>query len=201
MPGWCSSLSRSLLIQAFSLASLAAGSQPLSDRVVAYRIDGKYDPKGHAVTAIETLTYVNHTGQFLDRFPFHLYLNGFQPKATWIREAHRDGSRDFGSKSGWEEKKTGSNDILSFQADGIDLKNQIRFVAPDDGNADDRTVFEVQLPKPVAPGASITLTRRTTTGGEWCTTTLRSSGPPGLTVHRPGSISLYVAPSLARRPR
>lgn len=156
MPGWYSSLSRSLLIQAFALASLAAGSQPLSDRVVAYRIDGNYDPKVHAVTAMETLTYVNHTGQSLDHFPFHLYLNGFRPKATWIKEAHRDGSRDFGGKSGWDEKKSGANEILSFQADGVDLKNQIHFMAPDDGNPDDRTVFQVQLPKPVAPGASIT---------------------------------------------
>jgi hypothetical protein len=156
MPGWQSALSKSLLIQAFALVSLAAGT-PLSERVVAYRIDGKYDPKAHALTATETLTYVNHTGQSLDRFPFHLYLNGFQPKATWITEAHRDGSRDFGGASGWDAKKAGANDIQSFQVDGMgDLKGQIRYIAPDDGNTDDRTVFEVQLPKPVAPGESVT---------------------------------------------
>ncbi len=156
MTGWMSRLSKLALGAALALP-LAASSEPLSDRVVAYRIDGKYDPKAHTVTATETLTYVNKTGVALDRFPFHLYLNGFQPKSTWIREAHRDGSRDFGGDSGWEAKKTGSNEITSFHVEGLgDLKSQLRFISPDDGNPDDRTVVEVKLPKPVAPGASIT---------------------------------------------
>ncbi len=55
-------------------------SGPLSQRVVAYQIDANYDPDKHAVEATETLTYHNLTGQPLDRFPFHLYLNAFQPK-------------------------------------------------------------------------------------------------------------------------
>ncbi len=53
-------------------------SGPLSQRVVAYQIDAKYDPPKHTVDATETLTYHNLTGQPLDRFPFHLYLNAFQ---------------------------------------------------------------------------------------------------------------------------
>jgi aminopeptidase N len=143
-------------LAALPLLPLAAGA-PLSDRIVAYKIDGRYDAKAHVVTATETLTYVNKTGQALDRFPFHLYLNGFQPKATWIKEAHRDGSRDFNSGSGWDPKKTGAQEIQSFEVEGMgDLKGALRFVAPDDGNPDDRTVVEVQLPKAIAPGASVT---------------------------------------------
>ena len=57
-------------------------SGPLSQRVVAYQIDATYDPAKHAVEGAETLTYHNLTGQSLDRFPFHLYLNGFQPKSN-----------------------------------------------------------------------------------------------------------------------
>src|SRR5579864_3699865 len=56
---------------------------PLSQRVVAYAIDAKYDPKTHALDASEVLTYHNLTGQPQDHFPLHLYLNAFQPKATW----------------------------------------------------------------------------------------------------------------------
>src|SRR5882762_4952149 len=59
-------------------------STPLSQRVVAYKIEAKYDPKTHSLDGTELLTYHNLTGQPLDHFPFHLYLNGFQPKATWI---------------------------------------------------------------------------------------------------------------------
>jgi hypothetical protein len=129
---------------------------PLSQRVVAYQIDATYHPENHVVEATETLTYHNLTGQPLDRFPFHLYLNAFNPKSTWVREAHRDGSFRSSTFKEWDEKRSGSNDVTKFEVVGIgDLTKQIKFVSPDDGNADDRTVFEVQLPRPVAPGQDV----------------------------------------------
>ena len=82
-------------------------STPLSQRVVHYDIDAKYDPKSHALDATEILTYHNLTGQPLDTFPFHLYLNGFQPKATWIKETKRDGTRDTSFEK-WDSKNYGS---------------------------------------------------------------------------------------------
>src|SRR5208337_4728475 len=48
---------------------------PMSQRVVHYEIDAKYDAVKHTVDATEVLTYHNLTGQALDHFPFHLYLN------------------------------------------------------------------------------------------------------------------------------
>ena len=38
-----------------------------------------------------------------------------------------------------------------------DLTKQMRFIAPDDGNEDDRTVMAVALPEPIGPGETITL--------------------------------------------
>src|SRR5208337_5336286 len=121
-------------------------SGPLSERVVAYQIDAKYDPAHHAVDATETLTYHNLTGQPLDRFFFHLYLNAFQPKATWMREAHRDGSFRTSDFESWNPKEFGSNEVASFEVVGVgDLTKQMKFISPDDGNPDDKTVFEVKL--------------------------------------------------------
>jgi hypothetical protein len=129
---------------------------PLSQRVVVYQIDAKYDPAKHTVDATETLTYHNLTGQSLDRFPFHLYLNAFQPKSTWIHEAHRDGNFRSSSLEEWEPEDTGSNEVTSFEVTGMgDLTKQMKFISPDDGNADDKTVFEVKLPRPVAPGQDV----------------------------------------------
>ena len=127
---------------------------PLSQRVVAYVIDARYDPDKHSVDATETLTYHNLTGQPLDRFPFHLYLNGFQPKATWAHEAHRDGNfRTSTFEDAWDPKDSGSNEVTSLEVVGMgDLTKQMKFISADDGNQDDKTVFEVQLPHPVAPG-------------------------------------------------
>src|ERR1022692_1429048 len=131
-------------------------SGPLSQRVVAYQIDAKYDPAKHTVDAPETLPYHNLTGQPLDRFPFHLYLNAFQQKSTWIHEAHRDGSFRTSSLDNWKPEDSGTNEVTSFEVVGMGaLTKQMKFISPDDGNPDDKTVFEVKLPRPVAPGADV----------------------------------------------
>ena len=128
---------------------------PMSQRVVHYEIDAKYDAAKHTVNATEVLTYHNLTGQALDHFPFHLYQNAFQPKATWVREAKVEGSRDTGYDK-WEEKEYGAEDIKSLEVVGQgDLTGQVQFIAPDDGNKDDKTVVDVHVPKPIAPGAYV----------------------------------------------
>ncbi len=127
-------------------------STPLSQRVVAYDMDAKYNAKTHALDGSETLTYHNLTGQALDSFPFHLYLNAFQPTSTWMREGKREGTRgqDFGK---WDDKNYGSEEIKSLEVVGQgDFTSQLQFIHPDDANKDDRTVVQVHLAKPIAPG-------------------------------------------------
>ena len=128
---------------------------PLSPRVVHYEIQAKYDARSHILEATELLTYHNLTGQPLDTFPFHLYLNGFQPSATWMREGKREGTRgqDFDS---WNPKSYGEEKIEKFEVSGLgDLTSQLQYIHPDDDNQDDRTVIQVRLPKPLAPDAYI----------------------------------------------
>jgi Peptidase family M1 domain len=136
--------------QPVGTAIYSPDGKPLSQRVVDYRIDVRYDAKAHTADATETLIYHNLTGQAQDTFPFHLYLNAFQPQSTFAREARR-----FDPGTEWNERKRGAIDIQKFVADGADLTAQIKFIAPDDGNADDRTVMQVKLPRPVPPGASV----------------------------------------------
>jgi len=129
---------------------------PLSQRVVAYAIDARYDPATHALEGSETLTYFNATGVPLDRFPFHLYLNGFQPKATWVRESRRSGNRDTDARA-WEPRLSGSDEIRSFEVVGQgDCTSKLEYLRPEDGNPDDRTVCQVRLARPVAPGETVT---------------------------------------------
>src|SRR6201997_1807999 len=82
-------------------------STPMSQRVVHYEIDAKYDASKHTIDATEVLTYHNLTGQALDHFPFHLYQNAFQPNATFVRESKLMGTRDT-SYEDWEDKYYGS---------------------------------------------------------------------------------------------
>jgi hypothetical protein len=124
---------------------------PLSQRVVHYEIDTKYDPKSHSLDATEVLTYHNLTGQPLDTFPFHLYLNAFQPTATWIKETKRDGTRDEEFES-WDSRNYGSEEIKRFEVVGQgDLTSQLQFVQ-EDGNKDDKTVMQARLPHAIPPG-------------------------------------------------
>jgi len=130
--------------------------EPLSTRVVAYQIEARLDPAKKTVDATETLTYHNLTDQALDTFPFHLYLNAFQPTSTFMREVRLNGTRGTGPESKWDPKHYGAIEVKSLEVEGQgDLAKQMRFIQPDDGNADDRTVFEVKLPKAVAPGADV----------------------------------------------
>jgi hypothetical protein len=124
---------------------------PLSQRVVAYDIDARYDAKSHTLDADETLTYHNLTGQPLDTFPFHLYLNAFQPTSTWLREGKRESTRGQTFET-WDSKSYGAEEIKKFEVVGQgDFTSQLQYIHPDDDNKDDRTVVQVHLPQPIPP--------------------------------------------------
>ena len=123
----------------------------LSERVVAYTIDARVDTKRKTIDATESLVYRNLTGQPQDTFPFHLYLNAFQPKSTFMKEVRQDNA---GFQ--WEEKYRASIEVQSLEVAGMgDLTARMQFISPDDGNGDDQTVFQIKLPQAVAPGDTV----------------------------------------------
>jgi Peptidase family M1 domain len=132
--------------------SVAPGHGPLSTRVVAYTVNAKLDPATHKITATETLVYHNLTGQPQQEFPFHLYLNAFEPQSTFMSEQHIS-NPDYG----WKNESYGAIKISSIAAEGMgDLAPTMHFIQPDDNNTLDHTVMQVKLPKPVAAGADVT---------------------------------------------
>jgi Peptidase family M1 domain len=133
----------------------------LTTRVVAYQIDARLDPASKSIDAAETLVYRNLTGQPLVTFPFHLYMNAFQPRSTFMTETRLYGTRGFGAEFEWKQKYRGGITVNSLEADSMgDLTGKMRFIQPDDHNPNDRTVFEVSLPKPVPAGGSVTFRMR-----------------------------------------
>lgn len=128
----------------------------LSTRVVNYQIDAKLDASKKTVDATEWLTYKNLTGKPQQTFPFHLYLNAFQPQSTFMTETRLYGTRGMGPNSGWDPKHYGAITVSKFEVEGMgDLTSAMEFIQPDDGNANDHTVMQVILPKAIAPGASV----------------------------------------------
>jgi hypothetical protein len=163
----CLRLTSLAILLALPILSLSQ-QQPLSQRIVAYNIDATYNAKNHSLEAVETLTYRNLTGKPLDKFPFHLYLNGFQPGSTFNNESSRRGGFRAGM-GGEDNNGRGSIQVKQFEVVGMgdgkskftfptaqNLTEKMRFISPDDGNPDDKSVTEVPLPQPVPPGGEIT---------------------------------------------
>ncbi len=135
-------------------AATRASSESFPPAVASYQITCRLDPDKKTVEATEVLTWKNTTTHPAPTLRLHLYLNAFRNTlSTYWRESGGKGRRGEPLPASWGsieiERMTGS--------DGADLLPAMRFIAPDDENPNDRTVAEVILPKPVAPGETISL--------------------------------------------
>lgn len=130
-----------------------------SARNASYSIDVRLDPGRHTLTGREVLTWRNVTAAAATELRFHLYYNAWRnTRSSWLREGQLAG-RNRAAAAGADD--WGWSDVAAVRLVGaggappIDLGSGRRFVAPDDGNADDRTLLAVALPRPVAPGQTI----------------------------------------------
>jgi hypothetical protein len=134
-----------------------AGLPPLpaqSPRNASYTIRARLDDARHRIDGRLELAWRNDTGRPQQSFPFHLYWNAF--RNTLSTSARGQGRRAF---RGGDDRRWGYTHVrriaLATEAGTeADLTPTLRYVQPDDGNADDRTVMEVEAPAPVAPGAT-----------------------------------------------
>lgn len=134
-----------------------------SPRNANYSIDVELDPASRTLMGREVLTWRNTSRQATSELRFHLYYNAWtNSRSTWMRESLRGqrtgGRRRFGER---HDSDWGWIDVSAVRLLGAaptpftDLTSARRFIAPDDGNPEDRTVMSVPLPRAVAPGESI----------------------------------------------
>ena len=127
----------------------------LSERVVDYKIEATLDPVKHTVDGKQRLTWRNRSKEAVRSVYVHLYLNAFQnADSTFFTEQRKSGG---GFRSGVDTKDGdwGYTELRSVQQGGANVP--WKFVHPDGGPATDQTVVRMDLPQPVAPGASTTL--------------------------------------------
>jgi hypothetical protein len=131
---------------------------PLSPRNASYVIDARLDPANRTITGSEVILWRNITTKPATELQFHLYWNAWRDdRSTWLREATL-GSRRAVPSVRPDERARIDVTVLGVRGSArADLTSVMRFIAPDDGNADDRTVLSARLPQPVAPGGSITI--------------------------------------------
>ncbi|MCB1054982.1 MAG: hypothetical protein KDD11_05650, partial [Acidobacteria bacterium] len=137
------------------LAALPAPPPPLAAPVAVYqvRLEAHYDPESRQIDGFEHLAWSNTASVPIYELRFHHYLNAFaNNRSTFmLGGAQLRGMRFDGEHWGFLE-------VSSIRlADGIDLKPAERFIAPDDGNEEDRTVAVYPLPEPLLPGESVEL--------------------------------------------
>lgn len=141
--------------------------------IVTYLIEARLIPKDRTLTATQTMSWRNTTEHTVDHIRFHLYYNAFRsPESTYLQELkyYRFSEQDLAQTRFGEIKIKEVRRI-----NGGDLTGNMRFVAPDDNNKEDRTVMELKLEKPAEPGDTVRLKLRfesvipkifTRTGGE-----------------------------------
>ncbi len=143
-------------------------NEPLSDRKVQYTMDVALDPGTRTIEGQQRLTWRNPDDVPVSELQFHLYLNAFRNEQSTFMKETGGSHRGFSPE---DEDPWGGIDINRMQivSEGLtdstpltgggdlDLTDQITFIQPDDDNYEDMTVVSVPLPKPLAPGESITL--------------------------------------------
>ncbi len=131
----------------------------LSPRNANYQITARLDPARHQIDGHETITWRNPSGRAAESLRFHLYYNAWRDdRSTWMRERQLTGS----PVRVRADEDRGWTNITSLRVgrgggEPADAASRLRFIAPDDGNADDRTVVELPLDAPVAPGDTIAI--------------------------------------------
>lgn len=127
----------------------------LSNRVVAYSIDAELDPVKHTIKGKQALTWRNRSAQPVCSVYLHLYLNGFEGHGSTFMTEQRASESGFRSDVDTKDGEYGYIRLDKVAQGGAAAK--WRFVQPDGGPKTDRSVVRIDLPQPVAPGASTTL--------------------------------------------
>jgi len=123
----------------------------LSPRNANYSIDVRLDHATRTLNGRETIRWRNISADTATELQFHLYWNAWRnAESTWMRERRMAGNREPTQSDAW-----GSCDVKTIRVGGVDLTSSKRFIAPDDGNAADRTVMSVPLPAPVPPNETV----------------------------------------------
>jgi len=133
---------------------------PLSSRNANYTIAARLDPGAHTITATETIRWRNITRATATELQFHVYWNAWRDsRSSYMREAVLGAVRPNADAALRSEGDRARIDVTAIHLvdPDVDLTATQRFIAPDDGNTEDRTVMTVPLPRPVKPEESLAI--------------------------------------------
>jgi hypothetical protein len=127
------------------LASLGlAPAAPAPPVALRYAIDAELQPSTYRLKGQTDITWLRRD-RGVRELRLQLFLNAWRDaKSTWMRRSTAVVPRDVR----WGGIDIGAISVRT-AAWSRDLTASARYIAPDDGNADDRTVLQVDLPEPI----------------------------------------------------
>lgn len=143
-----------LLLAAGATLPLAAAAPPAdrADYVIAVTLDAE----ARMLHGRQTVRWTRGGGDPIPELLFHCYWNAWRnDRSTWMLEDRVRGRSEPGVRRRAED--WGWLTVDSVRLDGEEQIGRARYVAPDDGNPDDRTVWAVRLPRAVRSGETVEL--------------------------------------------
>lgn len=147
------------------LAPIAWPEGPLSPRNANYTMDVRFSPTDHLIAGTQVLRWTNTTEHATAELRYHLYFNAWRnDRSSFLRRWQEQGrSTADVPDDGWAYVDIHELQLLDAAGGAsVDLRAGAEYIAPDDGNLDDRTVLRVPLPRPVGPGETIEVALRFT---------------------------------------
>ncbi len=127
----------------------------LSDRVASYRIQATLDTVKHRIDGKEQLSWRNRNTVPVRTVYLHMYMNAFESNDSIFFTEKRLTGRSFPSGAEIRDGEWGHIALRSVLQAGA--KATWSYVQPDGGSVRDHTVLKLDLPAPVAPGATTLL--------------------------------------------
>jgi peptidase M1-like protein len=127
-----------------------------SPRNANYDIDVRLDHAARTLSGRQTIRWRNTSAKPTSELQFHLYWNAWRnPDSTWLRERKMSRNYTAPPQDGWSAMDVSAIGLREPSGSTRDLTSQMRFIAPDDGNAQDRTVLTVPLGRSVESNETI----------------------------------------------
>lgn len=121
-----------------------------------YTIRSRLDGETKKLTGALELRWINKSGEAVPDLWFHLYLNAFSNNRSTHLVESGGKLRGHLVEEGWGWSRVTALRVESALAGGpVDVFPSLRYRRPEGTSEEDRTVFSVDLPQPVAPGEAL----------------------------------------------
>ncbi len=120
---------------------------PYWQQDVAYEISARLDEPSGVLAGHQSIRYLNNSPDTLTTFSLHLYLNAFRPGSRWSDADSAEGRRRFNDLP---DPEFAFNHVRDVRIMGEPVRPMYPF-------APDSTVVRFTLPRPLAPGDSMTV--------------------------------------------